>query len=215
VIVNSALLPEHRRGMATKCHNCDKPAMYLVGPEGNEFPLCLDCNVKHAQMSAIQSDQLERDMNFAASEMEAVSGLSHGSLPRYPQRQVRIIQGGPMTLNNITVKDSSVGVLNTGNLEIVDSAITALKANPQTQDVAGAILKLASAIADSELPAEKKNEAIEILSTVATEATAPEGKRKSSVVKRLLAGFPTLIQTSASAIEIWKTVEPIMRAMFP
>jgi hypothetical protein len=120
-----------------------------------------------------------------------------------------------MTLNNITVKDSSVGVLNTGNLEIVDSAITALKANPQTQDVAGAILKLASAIADSELPAEKKNEAIEILSTVATEATAPEGKRKSSVVKRLLAGFPTLIQTSASAIEIWKTVEPIMRAMFP
>jgi hypothetical protein len=153
-------------------------------------------------------------MNFAAAEMEAVLGTT-GVIPRYPQRQLRVIQGGPVKLYNIQVNDSSVGVLNTGNLEMVDTAITALKANPQTQDIAGAISKLAVAIANADLPKENKNEAIEILTTVATEATAPEPKRKSSVVKRLLSGFPTLIQTSASAIEIWKAVEPIIRHIFP
>jgi hypothetical protein len=200
--------------MAVKCYNCDKPAMFVVGPEGNGFPLCLECTNKHQQMAAIQSDQLERDMNFAAAEMEAVTGTL-GTMPRYPQRQIRIIQGGPVTLNNINVSNSAIGVLNTGNLEIVDAAITALKANQQTQDIAGAIAKVTSAVADSDLSKQIKNEAIEILSTVATEATAPEPKRKSSVVKRLLGGLPTLIQTSASAMEIWKAVEPIIRQMFP
>lgn len=188
--------------------------MFVVGPKGNEFPLCLECTNKHQQMAAIQSDQLERDMNFAIAQSEAVTGLPSGSLPRYPQRQVRIIQGGSVTLNNINVNNSSVGVLNTGNLEIVDTAITALKNNPQTQDIASAIAKLTTAISNADLSPEDKNEAIEILSTVATEATAPEGKRKSSVARRLLSGLPTLIQTSASAIEIWKTVEPIIRKLF-
>jgi hypothetical protein len=200
--------------MATKCHNCDKPAMYEVGPEGNRFPLCLECTLKHQQLAAIQGEQCERDLNFAAAEMEAIVGTP-GTIPRYPQRQIRIIQGGPVTLNNFHVNDSSIGVLNTANLEIVDTAITALKANPRTQDVAEAISRLAGAIADAKLPKENKDEAIEILSTVAAEATAPEGKRKSSVARRLLSGLPTLIQTSASAIEIWRTVEPIIRQIFP
>ena len=187
--------------------------MYFVGFEGGEFPLCLECTLKQQQLAAIQSDQLERDLNFATAEMEAVMGMP-GTMPRYPQRQVKIIQGGPVTLNHITVNNSSIGVLNTGNLEIVDSAITALNSNPQTQAVANAILKLTNAIAASNLATSTKDEAIEILSTVATEATAPDGKKKTSVVKRLLAGLPTLIQTSASAIEIWRTVEPIIRQVF-
>jgi hypothetical protein len=199
--------------MAPKCHNCEKPAIYRVGPEGNEIHLCLECTLKHQQLAAIEAEQIERDLNYAAAEMEAITGMP-GTIPRYPQRQIRIIQGGSVTLYNFHVNDSSIGVLNTGNLEIVDTAISALKANSQTQDLAGAISKLASAIADADLPKENKNEAIEIFSTVATEATAPRDRKKSSVVKRLLAALPTLIQTSASAIEIWKAVEPVIRQAF-
>jgi hypothetical protein len=185
--------------------------MYYVGPEKG-FPLCLDCTHKQQQIAAIESDQLEREMNFEAAKIEAIFGTP-GTIPRYPQRPISINKGS-VTFNNIHISDSSVGVLNTGNLEIVDSAITALKSNPQTQDIASAISKLVSTISDGHLPTDTKNEAIEILTTVATEATAPEGKRKASVVKRLLAGFPSLIQTSASAIEVWKTVEPIVRQIF-
>ena len=116
--------------MVTRCYNCGKPAMYLVGPEGKEVPLCLDCNLKHTQMLAIQNEQLEREMDFLTDHMEFTAGLPSGVLPRYPKRQTKIIQGGTVTLNNIHVSDSNIGVLNTGNLEMVDSAITVLGQDP-------------------------------------------------------------------------------------
>ena len=120
-----------------------------------------------------------------------------------------------MMLNNISVSDSAIGVLNTGSLEMVDSAISALKSDPATKEVSDALKKLTNSIADAQdLAPEKRNEAIEILSVVASEATAPENKRKTSVVKRLLGQFPTLIQTSAALTEIWHTVGPTIISFF-
>jgi hypothetical protein len=200
--------------MSVKCHNCERPAIYAVGPEDKQVPLCLDCHLKLTQILAIQNDQLEREMNFIIAQAESAVGL-HGVLPRFPERQVRVIQGGIMTLNNISVSNSAIGVLNTGNLEVVDSAITALKSDPAAKGVSDALKQLTNSIAAAQdLESEKKNEAIEILSVVASEATAPKGKRKASVVKRLLAQFPTLIQTSAALLEIWQTVSPSIISFF-
>src|SRR5437667_12882186 len=112
--------------MAVKCHSCEKPANYAVGREGQQVPLCLDCHLKLSQILAIQNDNLEREMNFIIAQAESVVGL-HGVLPRFPERQVRVIQAGTMTLNNISVSDSAVGVLNTGTLEVLDSVISLLK----------------------------------------------------------------------------------------
>jgi hypothetical protein len=200
--------------MSVKCHNCEKPAIYAVGPEGQQVPLCLDCHLKLTHIWAVQNDILEREMNFIIAQAESRVGL-HGVLPRYPERQVRVIQGGTMTLNNISVSDSAIGVLNTGNLEVVDSAISALKSDPATKEVSDALKQLTNSIADAQdLASEEKNEAIEILSVVASEATAPTDKRKASVVNRLLAQFPTLIQTSAGLLEIWQTVGPSIISFF-
>jgi hypothetical protein len=153
-------------------------------------------------------------MNFIIAQAESAVGM-HDVLPRYPERQVRVIQGGTMTLNNISVSDSAIGVLNTGDLEMVDSAITVLKNDPATKDLSDALKRLTNAIAAAaDLASEQKNEAIEILSLVASEATAPQGKRKTSVVKRLLGHFPTLIQTSAGLVEIWNAVGPLITSFF-
>jgi hypothetical protein len=112
-----------------------------------------------------------------------------------------------MTLNNISVSNSAIGVLNTGNLEVVDSAISALKSDPATKEISEALKQLTNSIAAAnDLGSKEKNEAIEILSVVASEATAPKDKRKVSVVNRLLAQFPTLIQTSAAVVDIWQAV---------
>lgn len=197
-----------------KCYNCGKPAMYLVGPEGKEVPLCLDCNLKHTQMLAIENEQLERQLNYLADEMEFAIGLP-GMLPRYPKRQVRILQADKIVLNNIRVSESNIGVLNTGNLEIVDSAITVLKQDTTTREISDAVSKLANAIAKSnELSPEKKNEALEILGVIASEATIPKERRKNNVIRTLLSAFPTAIQTAASVIQIWQTVEPIIKTFF-
>jgi hypothetical protein len=126
-----------------------------------------------------------------------------------------VIQGGTVTLNNISVSNSAIGVLNTGNLEVVDSAISALKSDPATKEVSDALKQLTNSIAAAQdLASKEKNEAIEILSVVASEATAPKDKRKASVVNRLLAQFPTLIQTSAAVLEIWQTVGPSIISFF-
>jgi hypothetical protein len=196
------------------CYNCGKPAMYLVGPEGKEVPLCLDCNLKHTQMLAIQNEQLEREMDFLTDYMESIAGVPR-ILPRYPKRQTKIIQGGTVTLNNIHVSDSNIGVLNTGNLEMVDSAITILGRDSETREVSAAISRLANAVAQSsELPSDKKNETMEILSTVASEATAPREKRRNVVVRTLLGALPTAIQTATSVLQIWHEVGPIITAFF-
>jgi hypothetical protein len=200
--------------MAVKCQNCEKLAIYAVGPEGRQVPLCLDCHLKLTQISAILNDQLEREINFIMAQAESKVGL-HGVLPRFPERQVRVIQGGTMTLNNISVSNSAIGVLNTGNLEVVDTAINVLKSDPGTKEISDALKQLTESIAATQdLASEEKNEAIEILSVVASEATAPKDKRKASVVKRLLAHLPTLIQTSAAVVEIWGTVGPSIISFF-
>jgi hypothetical protein len=188
--------------------------MYLVGPEGKEVPLCLDCNLKHTQMLAIQNEQLEREMNFLTDYIESTAGVPR-ILPRFPRKQTKIIQGGTVTLNNIHVSDSNIGVLNTGNLEMVDSAITVLGQDPETREVSAAISRLANAVAQSnELSPDKKDETMEILSTVASEATAPRGKRRNVVVRTLLGALPTAIQTAASVLQIWHEVGPIITAFF-
>ncbi|PYI82623.1 MAG: hypothetical protein DMF09_13990 [Verrucomicrobia bacterium] len=98
---------------------------------------------------------------------------------------------------------------------MVDSAISALKSDPATKEVSDALKQLTNSIAAAQdLASEEKNEAIEILSVVASEATAPKDKRKASVVNRLLAQFPTLIQTSAALLEIWQTVGPSIISFF-
>jgi hypothetical protein len=200
--------------MSVKCHNCEKPAMFMVGPEDQQIPLCLDCQLKLTNISATQSDRLEREINFITAQAESAVGL-HSILPRYPERQVRVIQGGTVTLNNISVSGSAIGVLNTGNLEVVDSAISALKSDPATKEVSEALKQLTDSIAAAnDLGSKEKNEAIEILSVVASEATAPEDKRKTSVVNRLLEHFPTLIQTSAAVVDIWQAVGPSIISFF-
>jgi hypothetical protein len=189
--------------------------MYLVGPEGKEVPLCLDCNLKHIQTLAIQNEQLEREMDFLTDHMEFTAGLPHGVLPRYPKKRTKIIQGGNVILNNIRISGSSIGVLNTGNLEMVDTAITVLGQNPETREVGAAISKLANAVAQSEeLSPDNKNEAMETLSTVAAEATAPKEKRRNIMVRTLLRALPAAIQTAAGVLQIWHEVEPVITPYF-
>src|SRR3972149_2740749 len=100
-----------------KCYNCANPAMFLVGPENAPVPLCLDCKARFVQSIALQNDMLEREMNFLIGMAESTTGV-YGVMPKFPQRQV--VQLENMTLNNIKVDRSTIGVLNTGTIGTVD-----------------------------------------------------------------------------------------------
>lgn len=202
-----------REGLDYEMPQLEKNALYLYGPPGQEVPLCLDCYCKITEANERIQETLECQINFLTAEMEAVVGMP-GILPRYPERR-RILRTGAVTLNNTNVINSEVGVLNTGNLRVVDSVITALKQNPATLEISAALSKMANAITQSaELTPEKKNEAMEILGTVSSETIQPKPKRRNVVVKTLLDALPTAIQTAASAMQIWQQVEPIIRGYF-
>jgi hypothetical protein len=85
-----------------------------------------------------------------------------------------------ITLN---LNNSTVGFLNTGVSEILNSEINVLSKNSETKGIASAIAELAKAIADSkELDSSQRDEAIQTLEFVAEEANKPKEKRKIAVV---------------------------------
>lgn len=175
------------------------------------IPLCLDCNLKLAQVTALQLDLCGRMFNYHTAEAEAALGVG-GILPRFPERQV--IQGGSVTLNNIRLDRSVVGVLNTGTIETVDAAVTALGAAHE-EGVADAVKALAEAVAASTgATAEQKNQVLEILSVLATEATAPKEKRRSAAMRPLLQELSTHVGAIASLAPLWLQYGPVLVQAF-
>jgi hypothetical protein len=151
-----------------KCYNCDKPAMFAHGTQN--IPLCLDCSNKLQQTLSQQQADLERETNFMADEMESFAGIGRMGA-RYPARpQPIIVQGG--TYNNTKVTGSTTGMINTGQLSQLDTAISVIGQHGDPELVQ-AIRKLADLIVgDRAMSAQGKKEAVEILSVLIAEATA-------------------------------------------
>lgn len=192
-----------------KCYQCSKPAMYLVGPEKAQVPLCLECNLKHVQMTTMQNDMLERQMNYLSNYMDIMVGLP-GLSPKFPERQTVAIGG--VTLNNIKIDRSTIGVVNTGSIETVDSVVTVLKQSGDSQ-VATAVLELSQAVLDSQaLIADTKAKLVDILSLLATEVTAPKERRRSAAMRPLLQEIATHIGGVAGLADIWDRVRRILES---
>ena len=119
-----------------KCHQCDKPAMYMVG--NDKIPLCLDCNLKHTQISQMQFDNQAQMLNYLSDEIDDSLGLAPSG-PRFPPRKT--IHVGGINLHNLKVDNSTIGVLNTGNIESVDVSVTSLQQSGNVQ-LADAIKEL-------------------------------------------------------------------------
>ncbi len=117
--------------------------MFPVGSDNRHVLLCLDCYIRFEKVKQRQSESYERQMNYLTSQMEAVVGLP-GILPRYPERR-RVIQAGAVNLNNFTISNSQIGVLNTGTIQNVDATVTVLKSGGDTA-LATALTELAQAI---------------------------------------------------------------------
>ena len=196
-----------------KCHNCSNQPMFIrsVGPKDIHLPLCLDCNIKFVQMITLQNDMLERQFNYLAESMDRTIGLP-GLTPRFPLRQAVTMEG--VTLNNVKIDRSSIGVLNTGTIGTVDAAVSTLKQSGES-DAAETFTKLTEAMArDSELTIEQKNQVVELLSVLSTEATAPKERRRGSAMLPLLERLSTLISGAASLAQLWTQYSPAIQRLF-
>lgn len=194
-----------------KCYQCDKKAMFLVGNDDKQVPLCLDCRLKFVQMLSKQNEMLEREINYLTASMESIVGLPP-FLPRFPEKI--IIQEGDITLNNIKIDKSTIGVLNTGNIESIDMAVTCLHQGGNDK-IGKAILELSEAILkQNEINDGLRNQLMELISAIATEATAPKKSQRKTILRPLIGELSTLIRGITVLNQIWQKVQPIIESLF-
>ncbi len=104
-----------------QCSQCSRPAMYVV--EGH--PLCLEHRAVHQDIVDRELAALENQRQQALEAMEMIAGVQLPRSPRPPpQPQPVIITGS--TFHSINIKVSNVGVVNTGQLRLVDTAISVI-----------------------------------------------------------------------------------------
>jgi hypothetical protein len=163
-----------------RCHQCNRPALYKITDQ--EIPLCLECFHKWQSIQNMQFLQNAIMMNQAMDDMDMISGISLGG-GRIPVTALaRAMQKAPV-FNNISVTNSQVGIINTGDLAKIDAAITMTK--DSDADAIGQRLKvLVQAIVDAnEVNANSKKEMIELIQALSDEIVR---SRKRPVIMALI-----------------------------
>lgn len=143
--------------------------------------------------------------------------------PRRPSIQIiqapRVIQkiqkgNGHINVKNIQVTNSQIGVLNIGAIENVDSTVTVLKTTGNAE-LAQAITQLSEAvIQSSEIVTDVKNQILELLGAISSEAVAPKRKQRKAVVKAILSELSETLRRVASLASLWESVKAVLEHFF-
>jgi Zn-dependent M16 (insulinase) family peptidase len=161
-----------------KCQQCNRPAFFRQGG----VPLCIECSHKLQSILNSQFIQNAAMMNQALDQMDFVTGIpSMGG--RIPVESLARAMQKAHVYNNISVTNSQVGVINTGDLAKIDAAITMTEGSDA--DSVGQQLKaLTQAIIDSnQLTADAKKELVELIQSLSEQIV---GNRKQSVSMALI-----------------------------
>jgi len=184
-----------------------------IGGEGGNLFLCVDCNLKYEQAQTLEFERLALQQNYLIDQMEAMVGVP-GANARYELPKRPVYRVGDTTLNNITVDRSNIGILNTGSIGTVDGAVTVLKRHGD-DEAARALVQLTEAVVtERQIGVEQKNQILELLSVLSTEAAAPKEQRRSAGMKQILLHISTLVGGAAGLLQLWQQLQPAISALF-
>jgi hypothetical protein len=158
--------------------------------------LCVDCHLKFQQAQRIAQDELARTLNWLAAVAESQVGLNDTVLPRIEITKP-IVHSGPMALNNPNVQDSIVGVINPGEIERLDLAMSDIRAGGN-KELSEVLQQLTQAVLDATDIADAQRKVLEHISFLATQAILPKRERQASVGKIVTANLERILNASAS-----------------
>ncbi len=145
---------------------------------------------------------------------QAITELEHELTPPLQSRSKGDNKGRPA----ITISNSNIGILNTGQVESIGSITLhvqnlAASGNP---DVAKALNSLAEAIgASREVSEHVKSEALDQLDELARQAAVePHQRAKLGVIKSLFQGLATTLSAAGGLAEVWSTWGHEIRKFF-
>ena len=192
-----------------KCNQCKTPAVWSVG----DTYLCLDCYAKFQQANYQQHVMLASTINMLLDDMDDMVGLPREG-GRFKIPTPTTINAGQNTFNNIRVSDSVVGTINTGNVEKLDSRVSAMQGEKRHK-LANAIQQLTQAILNaSDLKPSDKDSALECLSFLSDQALTPEKDRQTTVGKTIISKLQQLLSNTGSIASLWSAAEPIISNLF-
>jgi hypothetical protein len=194
----------------TKCSQCKNQAVWII----NEAPLCVECYSKFVQAWQAQMNIYMQDINYLTDSMESTVGL-YGILPRYRVPQpIHYHNQGKQVYNTINVDNSVIGSINTGKVKQIEVAMNHIN-NLGNEELASALKELTEKIiSSSDLNINLKNEIIEQISFLSSQATIPKNKQQSSVIKAIINSIKNTISVSAALITIWDKLEPLLNQVF-
>jgi hypothetical protein len=124
-------------------------------------------------------------MNQALDQMDLVTGIPLGG-GRIPVAALAGVMNKGSTYNNISISNSTVGAINTGDLAKIDAVITLAK-DTDVEPIGDAIKALTQAIIDArEIDKSARQELIDLVQTIAEQVV---GARKKPVLFSLLRGL--------------------------
>jgi len=190
------------------CNQCGKPAVVLLGGH----PLCVDYNYKHEQTQWMKFAQLASMANMADRDLALISGMPHLSNPIYiPPPPIP-----PIQYNNqvVTVNGGNVGSINFGNVHEIQVSIEALTQSGEA-GIATALADLTNAVLNTtEIAEAQKNELLEHVAFLTTQATAQPAERKPGMIKAIFGTLKDGASAIGSVVGAWNAVEPLLEGHF-
>lgn len=195
--------------MRPKCSQCNTSAVLKM--KGTY--LCIDCFSKLQEANYLTHIQLASICNQLLDDMDDIAGLPRtGGRYQIPTRTT--INAGKTTYNNIQVKDSIVGTINTGNVKKLDSSVSAMRGENR-QELANAIQQLTQVILNApDLEPSDKDSALECLSFLSDQALTPEMERQPTVSKTIVSTLEKILANTGSIASIWSVVKPLFDGIF-
>jgi hypothetical protein len=127
-------------------------------------------------------------MNHALDEMDEISGISLGG-GRIPVAALAGAMKNGSVYNNIRISNSTVGVLNTGDLARIDAVITLTK-DTDVEAIGDILKSLTQTIIDArDIEQKAKKELVELIQSLAEQVVGSQGARKPSVIVTLVRGI--------------------------
>ena len=163
--------------------------------------------MKVETMEWMRFAQLASHHNSLLDYADAITGVQGGfgrmQIPPPP----RFIQNGHTVFNNIHVENSTVGVINTGDVKNIDSVVGSAKKGGDAA-LATALKQFTEAVLQAtELAQDQKNDVISQLAFLSQQAVAKD-KQAASVLRSIATGIERSVNGVASLVTLW----PILHA---
>ena len=163
------------------CAQCGKPAIVSYA-DGVKY--CVEHHLMMQQAFYLTNSMLSASLNEIRGNIELGVGLP-GLLPRV-EIPPPPFAGQTLTLNNINVTGSTVGAINTGTIQQLDTTITLMRGGGES-DLAESVKELTEAIIRTDQLGEStKNELAEQLAFLGSQVTAKQDQRSPSLAKPIL-----------------------------